>query len=78
MNREEVLCEIRSLRLPADQYVVVGGAALAARGIRETQDIDLVVTPSLFEELERAGGIARHVRTGNPDYGMAASRPIWM
>lgn len=55
LDREAVLAEIRALGLPPDRYVVVGGAALAVRGIRDTADIDLVVTPSLFGELERRG-----------------------
>lgn len=66
MNREDVVLEIRRLQLPRGQYVVVGGAALAARGIRETRDIDLVVTPELFEELERVGWQRKTRPNGKP------------
>jgi hypothetical protein len=41
--------EIQKLNFAADSYVVVGGAALAARGIKETADIDIVSSPELFE-----------------------------
>lgn len=48
--------KVKSLDLPPDQYVVVGGGVLAARKIRETQDIDIVVTPGLFEEIKEQEG----------------------
>ena len=51
MNRSNVIKRIRSLSLPSGQYVMVGGASLTVRGIRETQDIDIVVFPELFDEL---------------------------
>jgi hypothetical protein len=43
--------EIRKLQLPDGQYIVVGGGCLAVRGIRDTKDLDILVTPSLFETL---------------------------
>src|SRR5687768_15812064 len=45
---------VKALNLPADQYVVVGGA-MEAHGIRNALDIDLVVTPQLFERLLAEG-----------------------
>lgn len=48
--------KVKSLNLPHDQYVVVGGGVLAAHGIRETQDVDIVATPELFEEIKRQEG----------------------
>ena len=66
MDRREVLRQMRRLKLPADAYVVVGGAAMAVRGIRETEDIDLVVTPSLFADLERAGWRRKRRPNGKP------------
>lgn len=47
--------KLAGLGLPPRQFVVVGGAALTARGIRDTTDLDLVVTRDLFEKLVRAG-----------------------
>jgi hypothetical protein len=66
MNRSDIISEIRALCLPLRQYVVVGGAAMAVRGIRETDDIDLVVTASLFEELERSGWDRKQRPNGKP------------
>ena len=41
--------------MPKDKYTVYGGGILDAYGLRESKDIDLVVTPDLFLELEIAG-----------------------
>jgi len=37
--------------LPKDQYVIYGSSCLAIRGIRESNDLDLLVTPNIFKEL---------------------------
>lgn len=66
MNRHEILDEIRRLNLPVNAYVIVGGAAMAVRDIRETDDIDLVVTPSLFAALERSGWRRKQRPNGKP------------
>ena len=49
------LTAIRSLEFPQGSYVVIGGSGLAVRGIRESDDIDMVVTPKLFKELQDKG-----------------------
>jgi len=43
--------ELRELALPPGEYVVVGGAALMAHGIRDAESINLVVTPTLYQIL---------------------------
>lgn len=45
---------IKELNLPLGKYVVVGGA-MEAMGIRKANDIDVVVTKDLFDELIRKG-----------------------
>lgn len=42
--------EIAKLNFPPDQYIVVGSGIMAAKGIREAQDLDIIVTPELFEK----------------------------
>ncbi len=42
---------IRALGLPAASYVVIGGAALELMGIRETNDVDLVVNKAAYRLL---------------------------
>mgnify|MGYP001576013068 CR=1 FL=1 len=49
------LAAIRSLELPRGSYVVIGGSCLAVRGIRESNDIDMVVTQKLFKEMQNKG-----------------------
>jgi len=45
--------EIQKLNFPSGQYVVVGSGPMAARGIREAQDIDIVVMPEFFEKCKQ-------------------------
>ena len=51
----DIFSEIRELNFPEGHYIVVGSGILAAKGIRETNDLDIVVTPELFEELKSEG-----------------------
>ncbi len=43
--------ELRALGLPAGEYVVFAGSALAAHGIREATDLDILVSDTLFDDL---------------------------
>lgn len=70
MNWQSVLRELHALGLPPEQYVVVGGAALTGRGMRETEDIDLVVTEALFEQLRRRGWTEKTRPNGKPGLRM--------
>lgn len=47
--------EIRALHFPDGQYVIVGSGIMAAKGIREAHDLDIVVTPVLFEKCRDEG-----------------------
>lgn len=66
MDREDVIAGIQALGLPADQFVVVGGASMAIRGLRETFDIDLVVTQWLFDQLVARGWPSKPRPNGQP------------
>lgn len=66
MDGNAVIAEIRSLNLPPKEYVVVGGAALAARNLRDTSDIDLVVTSCLFARLIGSGWCSKSRPNGEP------------
>ena len=50
-NAHGVIAGIKNLNLSLGKYIVVGGASLAVRDIRETRDLDIIVLPSLFNEL---------------------------
>jgi len=45
---------VKALGLPVGKYVVVGGA-MEAFGIRPANDLDIVVTEDLFNELQQKG-----------------------
>lgn len=52
MNKQELLNEIQKLEFPNTDFIIVGGGALAIRNLRETSDLDIVVTAELFEKLK--------------------------
>jgi len=39
---------VKKLNLPLGEYVVIGGGILEALGIRNTNDVDIIVVPKLF------------------------------
>jgi len=55
MTANEILAKVKGLNLPADSYVVFGSAPMAVAGIREANDIDLVVSSEVLEKLKQAG-----------------------
>lgn len=53
MNKQELLNEIQKLEFPKTDFIIVGGGALVIRNLRETSDLDIVVTAELFEKLKK-------------------------
>lgn len=51
MKFELLIDKLKQLNLPPDQYAVISSGVLAVRGIREANDLDLVVTNSLWKLL---------------------------
>jgi catechol 2,3-dioxygenase-like lactoylglutathione lyase family enzyme len=51
----DIFEKIRQLNLPNGSYVVVGGAVLQAHGIREANDIDILVTPKIYKQFKMNG-----------------------
>ena len=51
----DIFTKIKELGFPPDQYIVVGSGILAAKGIRQTNDLDIVVTPELFDKCKAEG-----------------------
>lgn len=66
MDRQEVIAEILALELQADQYIVAGGASMTIRGLRDTSDIDLVVTQELFDRLSALEWVQKPRPNGQP------------
>ena len=50
-----VIEEIKKLNFSSGEYVVVGSGPMAIRGLKEAHDIDIVVTPELFEKCRISG-----------------------
>lgn len=46
---------VKATNLPLDKSIVIGSGILAAYGIRDARDIDVVVEPEVFAELENEG-----------------------
>lgn len=48
---------IKALNLPIGQYAITGSGALGIRNLRAIGDIDIIVTPDLWDALEKKYGI---------------------
>ncbi len=53
--RLSIIDKVKTLNLPIGEYVVAGAGILEALNIRETNDIDLAVTPYLHKKLRETG-----------------------
>ncbi len=51
MVLSELLTKLKSLNLPIGQYVIISSGVMAVREIREANDLDIVVTRSLWKKL---------------------------
>jgi len=47
----DIFEELKELNLPIGEYIVVGSGPMAARGIRECKDIDILVLEKLYNKL---------------------------
>jgi len=59
-----IIEKLKSLNLPADQYVVISSGILDVLGIRKANDIDLSITKELHDELRKTGEWKEDVRYG--------------
>ena len=55
MKKEEIIGKVKALNLPKGSYIVFGSCPLAVAGIREANDIDLLVSEELFAKLKETG-----------------------
>lgn len=51
----EIFKRIEKFNLPTGQYAVFGSALLDVWGLRDANDLDIIVTPELFEQLKNEG-----------------------
>lgn len=53
---------IKSLNFPQSKYIIIGGAAMAIRDLKETRDIDILVSEKFLEELKQKSAWEFHPR----------------
>jgi hypothetical protein len=58
MNKfHDLLSELDTLKLSKQKYVIVGSGPLGIRGIREPNDLDILVNDDLWDELSATYGV---------------------
>ena len=58
----DIFFELKKLNFPTEKYLVIGGAALAGRGLKETRDLDILLSKDLMEELRKDTSWNHHPR----------------
>lgn len=55
MTKDEIIAKVKALELPAGSFVVFGSCPLAAAGLREANDIDMLVSEEAHAMLKAKG-----------------------
>lgn len=50
-----IINSIKQLNLPSNDYIVIGSGILDALGLRQSGDIDLLISPYLYQQLKDLG-----------------------
>jgi hypothetical protein len=58
----DIFSELKKLNFPQDKYLVIGGAALAGRNLKQTRDLDILVEKDFLKELEKDTNWKYHPR----------------
>jgi hypothetical protein len=58
----DIFSELEKLNFPQDKYMVIGGAAMAGRGIKQTKDLDLLLSRDFIEALRTDSAWHHHPR----------------
>lgn len=54
-SKTTIFARIKKFNLPKGQYAVFGSALLDVWGLRQANDLDIIVTPELYEQLKKEG-----------------------
>jgi len=65
MTGSEIISKVKELNLPKGSYVVFGSCPLAVAKIREAEDIDMLVSREIFQDLRAKGW--KEVNKGKDD-----------
>lgn len=55
LDKETLIQEVKGLNLPEGQYAVFGSGPMTAYNLRNSSDVDLIVTSELYEKLRDSG-----------------------
>lgn len=55
MKKETLISIIKSLNLPEGRYIVAGSASIAIHDLKDAHDIDIVVSPEVFDAYKSRG-----------------------
>ena len=55
MNFEEIAGKVKKLNLPTGKYALFGSVPMTVHGIRESKDIDILLTPELYDRFRETG-----------------------
>jgi hypothetical protein len=53
MKFDKLLDELKKLKLPADKFAIFGSGPLSIRGLRESNDLDIIVKKDIWDKLDR-------------------------
>lgn len=56
MSNNDLFQKVKKLNLPIGNYAIFGSGSLMIRNIRESRDLDVIVTEDLFEEYKNKLG----------------------
>ena len=56
----DYVSRVKALNLPEGEFFVCGSAIMDLLGIRKAEDIDILVSPRLYEKLEKEDGWKKH------------------
>jgi predicted nucleotidyltransferase len=72
-----IVQRIKDLNLPLDQLIVIGSGLLDAYGLREADDIDLVISDTLYRTLKATGRYVEGVKQ-DETYLVKDKLEIWL
>ncbi len=58
----DIFSELKKLNFPQEKYLVIGGAALAGRNLKQTRDLDILVEKDFLENLRKDHNWKYHPR----------------
>lgn len=83
MDNQELFQRVKDLNLPMGEYAIFGSGPMGARGIREMNDVDIIVTHKLWDEfVNRAGWESKEIdglhRLKNPVLNIEIWEDWWI